>query len=282
AAGVPLARGLEARIEVAPNFLLSEPGQVPARPAPEADVPARIVYLGAFTREKGGQLLTESVEELTRRGHAVEIWGELGMPLPPGVTHRRYRGAVELRALAAQYPADVVTISAVWPETFSFTTFEAALELGAPVVVGPTGNPPEVVRKYGIGAVLEALTPSALVAAVHSCLELRPHLAPRLAARREHARTLTVGAYLDRAYPTLTARVKVPALPVRRLPAPARRRIVHQMLPPPPPPPPPPRLEVPPLRYKLADGANEAIKSHLPAMHALSKWLMRRTRRGEN
>ncbi|MFE8602180.1 FkbM family methyltransferase [Archangium violaceum] len=284
ASGVPLARGLAARIEVAPNFLLSEPGLPPARPASEGEARARIVYLGAFTREKGGQLFTGAVEELTRRGHAVEIWGELGMPLPPGVTHRRYRGSEELRALAAQYPVDVVTISAVWPETFSFTTFEAALDLGAAVVVGPTGNPPEVVRKYGLGAVLDALTPSAFVAAVHACLELRPHLAPRLAALREHAHTLTVGAYLDRAYPTLTARVKVPALPVQRLPAPARRRI-QQMLPPPPPPPPPPaapRIEVPPLRYKLADGANEAIKSHLPAMHALSKWLMRRARRGEN
>ncbi|AKJ07189.1 methyltransferase, FkbM family domain protein [Archangium gephyra] len=276
--GVPLARGLEARIEVAPNFLLSEPGQPPARTGPEA-TSARIVYLGAFTREKGGQLFTGAVEELTRRGHAVEIWGELGMPLPPGVTHRRYRGSEELRALAAQYPVDVVTIAAVWPETFSFTTFEATLDLGAPVVVGPTGNPPEVVRKYGLGAVLEALTPSALVSAVEECLRLRPHLAARLAVLREHARTLTVGAYLDRAYPTLAARVKVPVLPVRRLPAPTRRRIV-QMLPPPPPV--VPRLEVPPLRYKLADGANEAIKAHLPAMHALSKWLMRRARRGEN
>ncbi|HEX5754720.1 MAG TPA: FkbM family methyltransferase [Archangium sp.] len=280
--GVPLARGLEHRIEVAPNFLLSEPGLPPARPTSESgEARKRVVYLGAFTPEKGGRLFSGAVEELTRRGHAVEIWGELGMPLPEGVTHRRYRGAEELRALAARFPADVVTIAAVWPETFSFTTFEAALDLGAPVVVGPTGNPPEVVRRFGVGEVLEALTPSALVAAVEACLKLRPHMAPRFEALREHARTLTVGAYLERAYPTLAARVKVPALPVRRLPEPARRRIVHMMAPPPPPPP-APRIEVPPLRYKLADGANEAIKSHLPAVHALSKWLMRRARGGEN
>ncbi len=72
---------------------------------------------------------------LLQRGYNVEVWGALAMPVPPNVTHRTYAGSAELRTLAENYPVDVVLSPAMWPETFSFTLFEAVLELGAAVVI---------------------------------------------------------------------------------------------------------------------------------------------------
>ncbi|MCI0671685.1 MAG: FkbM family methyltransferase, partial [Myxococcaceae bacterium] len=261
------------RIDVVPNFLFrprTEAGETHFGDIiPSALARPRVVYLGSFVEPKGGVMFAAASKELLRRDYALEVWGTLGLPLPEGVVHRAYASPDELRELAAAFPVSVVCIPAVWPETFSFTTYEAALDIGAPVVVGPTGNPPEVVREHGIGVVLEALSARALVAAVQQCVERRPQLVQRLDAFRAHARTLTVETYLGRVYADMAPPLEPPEGLTRRLPAPSQRRIVHVQ----------PTLPPPPLRHKIVDETNAVLKTHLPGMHALGRWLVAKARR---
>ena len=88
-----------------------------------------------------------------------------------------------------------VCLPFVWPETFSFVTYEALGVLRVPVVVGPWGHPARLVREQGVGAVMRAATPEALVEAVldverrHEALSARVEesAGPLLAGRTREA-----------------------------------------------------------------------------------------------
>ncbi len=268
-----LATRAATAIKATPNFILDLPEQLPTlRPGPAAAKP-RVVFLGAYSEPKGARLVELTAGEMQSRGWLVEVWGTLGQDLPLGVTHRSYTNSAELRALGEKFPVDVVLLPATWPETFSFTTFEAALDLRAPVVVGPYGNPPEVVRRFGIGVVLPALTPEAFLAAVGECLGRRAELVQKIPAFERHARQLTVENYVRRVYappatPDTSAR---PAL--RELPLPAggvrREREGRNH-----------RDE--PLRHRLIDQTNVYIKTRVPRIHAtgksMGKWVLQKVR----
>jgi FkbM family methyltransferase len=254
-----LAPVVAAKIQAVPNFL---PGELePSRQAP-APRPAshkrRVVFLGAFSDFKGAELFAEAVPEMRARGWTPEVWGTLGRDLPQGVVHRGYRGSGELRELALAFPVDVVAVPSVWPETFSFTTWEAVLDVGAPVVVGPTGNPPEVVKAYGVGHALEALTAGALVSALQQVLDLREQYSAGFAGLFEAARLLTVDAYREALYGPAAPGAPAPA---GTLPLPASPRS------------PPSAESRPPLRYALVDATNAFIKNSTPMLYAYGKQL---------
>ena len=51
---------------------------------------------------------------------------------------------------------DVIFIPSIWPETFSYTSQEA-IEMGMPVAVFDLGAPPERVKKYEKGLVIDKI-----------------------------------------------------------------------------------------------------------------------------
>lgn len=247
-------------VKVVPNFVLDMPHELPAvRPGP-AGSPSRVVFLGAFSEPKGARLVELTSEEAAGRGWSYEVWGAIGARLPAGVVHRTYTNSRELRALGAEFPVDVVVLPATWPETFSFTTYEAALDLRAPVVVGPYGNPPSVVAQFGIGVVLRELTAEAFLEAVSSALSRRGELVERLEAFEQHARGLTIDDYVRHVYSVLDVRSSVQGAALRALPTPTNT---------------PRQVDVPSrevaLRHLLADRANLFVKTHAPAVHAYGR-----------
>jgi GT2 family glycosyltransferase len=256
------------QVRVAPNFLFDLPAGAAPRSGSTPNPRSRVVFLGAFAKEKGSTQFSELAPGLLERGFLVEVWGSLAMPVPEGVTYRAYLGLTELRALAAQYPVDVVVLPFVCAETYSFTTVEAALELNAPVVVGPYGNPAQLVPKHGIGAV-SALDPKSLLNATTSCLTERDRFPPRLDAFRRHCQELNVATYTRDLYGALAPREgELP--PLKPLPAATRRGQPEKEV--------SAIVEVP-LRYRLADRGNDALKAYLPFIHGFGKWLSRLTGR---
>jgi FkbM family methyltransferase len=248
-------------IRVVPNFLLGHSGGERPSLEPRGAWPSpRVVFLGAFAESKGSRLFASAAREMRARGWTLEVWGALGQPLPEGVTHREYMGSDQLRALARAYPCDVVVLPAIWPETYSFTTFEAALDVGAPVVVGPYGNPPEVVRKHGIGIVLNGLTVEALLDGVARALSNRFELSGRLLAFATASRSLDVEQYLDAAYSRCGEARAVE--PLGRLPTPALPRPLAGTRTPP-----------PALRHQLIDQTNEFLKRRTPWLHSNARYL---------
>ena len=284
--GTSWARVLRSRVDAVSNFLL-QPPEGPT--SPRADIASRsgkprLVYLGAFVDSKGGGLFSEASSMLLQRGYDVEVWGALAMPVPPNVTHRTYAGSAELRTLAENYPVDVVLSPAMWPETFSFTLFEAVLELGAAVVVGPWGNPAEVVRRHGVGIVLDNLSVEKVMEAVEQCIEDRGRFSAKLKQFRQHYAGLNVERFINDVYGTIGPNERRELSALNSLPSPSRRRIQPPIPPPAPPappaPPPPPPVSVEiPLRYRVVDQTNAVLKRSLPWVHSVSKWLASRTQR---
>jgi FkbM family methyltransferase len=266
-----LATRAATAITVQPNFILDLPEVLPPIRLGPATAPPRVVFLGAYSEPKGARLVELTAHLMQRRGWDLEIWGTLGQALPPGVTHRTYTTPAELRELGQRFPVEVVVLPATWPETFSFTTFEAALDLRAPVVVGPYGNPPEIVSRFGIGVVLRELTPESFLEAIESCLSSRAALVGRLELFEHHARSLTVENYLRRVYAHL-GEPRSARPPLRELPAPASVRGERMSQ----------GTDELAVRYELIDQTNIYFKTRLPGAHAFSKsvgnWLLKKVR----
>jgi len=113
----------------------------------------RVVFLGGFSVPKGSELVKTVIPKLKRAGFHVEIWGYFNGRIKCKV--RKYETHAELLDIARKYPPSIVALPFIWPETFSFTTFEALALLGVPVVVGQYGNPAEYVSKYQCGIVMQ-------------------------------------------------------------------------------------------------------------------------------
>jgi len=62
----------------------------------------------------------------------------------------------ELPSLIKKYNVGVVFIPSIWPETFSFTT-EEIMMMELPLAVFDIGAPPERVRNYKKGLVIEKI-----------------------------------------------------------------------------------------------------------------------------
>jgi len=126
----------------------------------------RIVFLGWITTMKGSQLVKTAFPILQSKGYIVEVWGNISQKV--NCTVRPYESRSDLVSLANQYPPMVIALPFIWPETFSFTTFEALVLLKTPVIVGRFGNPAAVVENFNCGVIMKGESTTDLVMAVDS------------------------------------------------------------------------------------------------------------------
>ena len=144
-----------------------------AVPAPQASEVSEssgglAVYLGFVSPHKGAKLLARYFGQRRPHGLDFEIWGHApDWPYKDAV--RPYRDWRELRSLAERYRPKLVVLPALWPETFSYTLYEALFILRVPVLVGPYGNPARVVAEHDLGVVLRGVDMTAMDAAWACC-----------------------------------------------------------------------------------------------------------------
>jgi glycosyltransferase involved in cell wall biosynthesis len=140
----------------------------------------KVAFVGALHRIKGRELIVRALDELWRKGVKTEIIGELvpavrreGLDL---AVHRYSDLDQFVRVLSESRPEIVATPSIV-SESFGFAFYEGALLAPWAIpVVGPYGNPADVVKRSGIGVVMDSCTPHALVKAVEQALDHRAEL----------------------------------------------------------------------------------------------------------
>lgn len=147
------------RVDVAPHVSLGwEDRTRPLTRALNPGGPLRIGYLGAPLPHKGWELFTQLFSEF-HSDLAIEFVylgsydiTEAMEVHPVNVTLETPTAMIEAIEEAG---LDLVVHFAVWPETFSFTTFEA-LAGGAGVITNPgSGNVAAIVADTGLGAVLD-------------------------------------------------------------------------------------------------------------------------------
>lgn len=125
-----------------------------------------VVFLGAIGPHKGAGLLPRAVKKLFELGFRCEIWGLYsGKELDDRVVERKFRSWQELSLLAKKHRPFAVCMPSVWPETFSYTAYEALCLLEVPIIVGPYGNPAQLVRSYKVGVTMAKLSPKAIARA---------------------------------------------------------------------------------------------------------------------
>lgn len=129
-----------------------------------------VIFLGALYPHKGGDCFLECTEKMLSMGFVPSIWGHAQPNVlsayatpPPVLAYRNWR---ELLDLHKSYGVHIAVMPACCPETYSYTLYEALLLLGIPVIVGPYGNPAEVVAANGVGVVLADNSDSSLLEAI--------------------------------------------------------------------------------------------------------------------
>jgi GT2 family glycosyltransferase/glycosyltransferase involved in cell wall biosynthesis len=152
------------------------------RSSPGSALEKRLVFLGAIGLPKGARLILESLDALEAAGFCIEVWGKFDQPeqLRGRVDIWSYEDHRELIEHVQQRPPFLVCLPSVVPETFAYTLYEALALTRVPVVVGPFGNPGDVVGRLGVGQVMTAPTADALL---HAIEEASTHYA-------EHVRQL--------------------------------------------------------------------------------------------
>ncbi|MES2857427.1 MAG: glycosyltransferase [Bdellovibrionota bacterium] len=129
----------------------------------------RIIFLGAFSPEKGGDLIDSVLPKLKSLGFDPEIWGVPGVIKHSPLTVTSFKDATELETLRSRAEGAIVCTPSLWPETFSYTFYEAIGILKTPVVVGPFGHPAKVTRDQKLGTVMKDRSANALVDAILAC-----------------------------------------------------------------------------------------------------------------
>jgi glycosyltransferase involved in cell wall biosynthesis len=150
-AGLPV-RGLS----IVPHVVLDE--QPRARPASvAATAPVRVAYVGAPATHKGWPVFLDLMHRKTGSDPQFLVFSDRRPGVGEDGWHPVRVTAEEPDAMAqalARAGVDVVVHWASWPETFSFTTFEA-LAAGAFVLTNPvSGNVRAAVEATGRGAVV--------------------------------------------------------------------------------------------------------------------------------
>jgi glycosyltransferase involved in cell wall biosynthesis/GT2 family glycosyltransferase len=165
-------RSILEKISVLPHFLTFAEDLDNSSPQQnvESTQNRNIIFLGSLFPHKGGEIFLQSLELLEEAGFHPLVWGQAQDALLKKYTKKPeilpYRNWRELLELYLAYGAHIVVIPAVCAETFSYTLFEALFLFEVPVVVGPYGNPADVVRQHGVGEVLPGLAPTDLAATV--------------------------------------------------------------------------------------------------------------------
>ncbi len=182
---------------VLPHFLpFAEAGGPAARIASACT--RTLVFLGELTPLKGGDILRQAAADIEARGFACEVWGDCP-GLPASVRIRRYQGWESLPALAREVRPFAVCLPSIWPETFSYTLYEALALTGRPVLTGPWGNPATFVRENGVGVAMERPDAASLLAALGILETEAPRLTENLAVLLpELLQESRSGHYLER------------------------------------------------------------------------------------
>lgn len=85
------------------------------------------------------------------------------------ILHAKYQRD-ELPELMEKNEIDIIFIPSLWPETFSYTT-EEAIQMGLPVAVFNLGAPPERVKYYEKGLILNSVQPEIIISEISSFLK---------------------------------------------------------------------------------------------------------------
>jgi GT2 family glycosyltransferase/glycosyltransferase involved in cell wall biosynthesis len=155
------------KFKIVPNSVRT----VPAPKAQRISFRKRVIFLGAFSAEKGGALVNEIVEELGEAGLEVEVWGVPGVIDYSPLSVMSYKSSDELLKVRERASGAIVCVPSVWPETFSYTFYEALSILNAPVVVGPFGHPASVTDRLKVGEVMKSADSRSLKRAILACAE---------------------------------------------------------------------------------------------------------------
>lgn len=122
-----------------------------------------IAFIGQIGIHKGSLILREMCDYLAEHSDIpVQIYalGYLtdGAPVPKNLVQTGPYKVSELSKLIRKHRIDVVFISSICPETFSYTTSEA-MSMNVPVVCYNIGAPAERVAEYNRGLVLDHIAP---------------------------------------------------------------------------------------------------------------------------
>ena len=100
------------------------------------------------TREEVRAALEARLQDMQKNGPVPDVLTFAGNGEP--TAHPHFPEIIEDRKI------DVIFIPSIWPETFSYTSQEA-IEMGMPVAVFDLGAPPERVKKYEKGLVIDKI-----------------------------------------------------------------------------------------------------------------------------
>jgi hypothetical protein len=142
---------------IVPHVVLEERPRTTSAPV-DATAPVRVGYLGAPFTHKGWPVFLDLMHRRTGSGPQFLVFSDRRPGMGEDGWHQVRVSAEAPDAMAqalARAGVDVVLHWASWPETFSFTTFEA-LSAGAFVLTNPvSGNVRAAVEATGRGAVLQ-------------------------------------------------------------------------------------------------------------------------------
>ena len=133
--------------------------------------PLTVGVIGGINVAKGARVVMDLCEHLRSAAPAarVVVIGEVDpaeqRPFPNLTIHGRY-AAANLTTLVEHHGVNACLLPSIWPETFSYVTQEI-MSLELPLVCFDVGAPPERVRDYPYGVVIE----HGNAAAVHRALE---------------------------------------------------------------------------------------------------------------
>ena len=125
-----------------------------AKIRPHDDI--NIVVLGNISHQKGAGVICDMANHLTP-GTNIIIVGNMKNAPDNIVVHGKYN-VNRLPRLMEKYQTDIVFISSIWPETFSYTTSEA-MSMGLPIACFDMGAPAQRVGEYKCGLVLSEINP---------------------------------------------------------------------------------------------------------------------------
>ena len=119
----------------------------------------RIGIMGTINRHKGSQIVNEMCQLIEKENYPVqivligksdEIEDSLVLKKTGAYNKEKLPDIIEKEKI------DIIFIPSVWPETFSYTAQEA-IEMGVPVAVFNIGAPPERVKYYSKGLIIDKI-----------------------------------------------------------------------------------------------------------------------------
>lgn len=116
-----------------------------------------IAILGNILPAKGRDIIIEISKHLPKGINIIVIGTMADAPSNIKITGKYHPS--NLPKLIKKHKIDIVFISSIWPETFSYTTSEV-ISMGIPVVCYNMGAPSERIGKYNKGLVLDKISPA--------------------------------------------------------------------------------------------------------------------------